>query len=191
MRGKVEEVRKETKDVWRKIIVNDPLYKDTFNSSQLKEKEGVSGDQKDENQNEGHLEGQGNTTLDANTGDNPMVIDSSTSPKIQKDDIVPSGNTGAPDKGDGAEKKELEKDEVKVVEVDKGKGVVDLVIDTPTVIGTPPQISINLDGPLNLGKMSLAKKLMRVATGQDQANQDLVKSESEDKKLIFMYVNVL
>lgn len=33
MIGKVEEVRKETKDIWRKIIVNDPLYKDAFKSS--------------------------------------------------------------------------------------------------------------------------------------------------------------
>lgn len=48
MIGKVEEVRKETEDIWIKIIVNDPLYKDAFKSSQPKVKEGVLGDQKDE-----------------------------------------------------------------------------------------------------------------------------------------------
>lgn len=30
MIGKVEEVRKEIEDIWRKKIVSDPLYKDSF-----------------------------------------------------------------------------------------------------------------------------------------------------------------
>lgn len=66
------------------------------------------------------------------------------------------------------------------VEVDKGKRVVDaLAIDTPPVKGTRtlPQILINLDGPLDIGQMSLAEKLILAATVQAQASQDLVKSE--------------
>lgn len=39
--------------------------------------------------------------------------------------------------------------------------------------------------------MSLVKMLMLVATVQAQASQDLLKSESEDKKLILMFVDVL
>lgn len=191
MIGRVEEVRKETEEIWRKKIENDPLYKDVFKSSQPEEKEGVSCDQKDETQTGGHLEGQGNTTLDIVTGDNPPVIDSSSFPEIQKDDTAPSGNIGAHDKGDGAKKMKLEKVEIKVAEVDKGKGVVDPGIDTRAVTGTPSQTSINLDGPLNLGHMSPAEKLMLAATVQAQASQDLVKSKFEDKRLILMSVKFL
>lgn len=34
MIGNVEEVRKETQDIWKKIIQNDPLYKDALKPSQ-------------------------------------------------------------------------------------------------------------------------------------------------------------
>lgn len=65
------------------------MYKDVFKSSQLEVKEGVSSDQKDETQIEGHLKDQGNTTLDTEISDNPLVIDSYVVPKIQKDDTIP------------------------------------------------------------------------------------------------------
>lgn len=63
MTGRVEEARKETKDIWRKIIVNDPPYKDAFKSSQPEEKKGVSGDQKGETRTRGHPKDQGNKIL--------------------------------------------------------------------------------------------------------------------------------
>lgn len=189
MIGKVEVVKKETVDIWRRIIKNDTLYRNVVKSSQPEVK-GVSDDQRDETQTKGHLEVQGNTTVDAETSDNPSVADSSTVPKIQNDDNAPSGNTGAQDKGDGAEK-EPEKEKVKDAEVDKEKGVVDLAIETPPVTRTPPQISINLDGLLNLGQISPIKNIMLAVVVQAQASQDLVKSEFEDKNLILMSVNVL
>lgn len=121
MIGKVEEVRKEKKDIWKKIIVKDPLYKDAFKSSQPKEKKSVSGDQKVETQTKGHLKDQDNTTLDVETGDNPPMMDSSTTPEIQKDDTAPSGNTSAKDKGDREERKDVESAEAKGSRVRQGK----------------------------------------------------------------------
>lgn len=61
-------------------------------------------------------------------------------------------------------------------------------IITPLVTGTPPKTPINLDGFVNLGKMSLAEKLILAADVQAQARQDLVKSESKDNKIILMLV---
>lgn len=88
-------MRKETEDIWRRIIKNDPLYKDSFKSSQSEVKEGAFGDLKDETQTKGHLEDQGNTTLDVEISDNPSVVGTFAVPEIQKDDIAPSGNTSA------------------------------------------------------------------------------------------------
>lgn len=105
--------------------MNDPLYKDAFKYSQSKEKQGVPNDQKGETQTEGHLEVQGNTTLDVETGDNPPMTYKSVAPKIQKDYTSPSGNTDAKDKRDEIEKKDVGSAEDKVAEVDKGKGVID------------------------------------------------------------------
>ncbi|XP_059078234.1 uncharacterized protein LOC131855990 [Cryptomeria japonica] len=45
-------------------------------------------------------------------GDNPLVVDNSTTSEIQKDDTAPSGNTSAQDNRDGVEKKELEKTKI-------------------------------------------------------------------------------
>lgn len=123
-----------------------------------------------------------------------MVDNIGEVPEIPKDDTAPSGNTGTQDKGNGAEKKETKKTKVQGAEVDKGKRVFDTsVIDTPPVkvTRTLPQISINLDGPLDIGQMSLAEKLMLATTIQAQASQDLVKFENEYKKLILMLVDVL
>lgn len=52
----VEEVRKETKDIWKKIIQDDSLYKDAFKSFYLEEKQSVFRSQKVETQFEDHLE---------------------------------------------------------------------------------------------------------------------------------------
>ncbi|XP_059078083.1 uncharacterized protein LOC131876657 [Cryptomeria japonica] len=90
--------------------------------------------QKNETQTEDHPKDQGNT--------------------------APIGNIGAKDKGDESEKKDVESIEDKVVEVDKGKGVADQTIVTRPVTGTLPQIPINLDGSVNLGKMSPTEKLI-------------------------------
>lgn len=38
-----EEVRKEIERIWKKIIQNDPLYKDAFKSSQSEDKQHDSG----------------------------------------------------------------------------------------------------------------------------------------------------
>lgn len=52
MVGRVEEVRKETKNIWKKIIMSNPLY---YNGAKKDEtshpvdQEGIFGDQKDEN----------------------------------------------------------------------------------------------------------------------------------------------
>lgn len=187
MIGRVEEVRKETEDIWRRIMKNNPLYSDAVQTSHPEVKEGVFSDKNDETQIEEHPEDQGNATLDVEISANPSVVDSAGEiSQIQKDDNAPSGNTGAHNKGDGAKVKEPEKSKV-----DKGKGVVDPAIDTPPVTRTLPQISINLDGPLDLGQMSLAEKLMLAVVVQARASQDLVKSESEDRKLILMSVDVL
>lgn len=117
-------------------------------------------------------------------------------PEVPKDDTAPSGDTSAQDKGNDAEEKEPKKTKVKDKgkEVDKGKKIVDTpTIDTPKDKGKKflPQILINLDGPLYIGKMSPAEKMMVATAVQAQANQDLVKSESEDKKLIHMSIDVL
>lgn len=118
-----------------------------------------------------------------------------------KDDTAPSGDIGAKDKeGKDVRKEESKKVKVqdKVEEVNKGKQKVENVlvtmeIDTPKDKGKRilPQISINFDGPLNIGQMSLAERLMVAATVQVQASQDLVKSETEDEKLIEMTAGVL
>lgn len=191
MIGKVEEMRKETEDIWRKIIKNDPLYKDAFKSSQPEEKKGLFGGQMDETQIEDHLEDQGNTILDSKTSDTPLVVDSSATPEIQQGDTAPSGNTGAKDKGDEGEKKYVGSTKAKVTKVDKGKRVADPKIFTPSVTWTPPQIPINLDGLLNLGKMFPTEKLMFATYMQSQDSQDLVKFESKEKKLILMSVDIL
>ncbi|XP_057834806.1 uncharacterized protein LOC131045274 [Cryptomeria japonica] len=86
------------------------------------EKQGVSRSQKNETQTKDHTEDQGNTTLDAEIGDSFPVVDNPATPKIQQVDTAPSGNTGAKDKGDELEKKDVENAKAKVSEVDKGKG---------------------------------------------------------------------
>lgn len=71
----------------------------------------------------------------------------------------------------------------------KGKGIANPTISTPSVTGIPPQI--NLDGLVDLGKLSHVEKLMLVVVVQAQTSQDLVKSKIEDKKLILMSIYVL
>lgn len=53
------------------------------------------------------------------------MVDSSAAPEIQQANTAPSGNTSAKDKGDESKKKDVESVEANIVEVDKGKGVVD------------------------------------------------------------------
>lgn len=108
------------------------------------------------------------------------MIDSSAAPMIQQTNI-----------GDKGEKKDVVSGEAKVIKVEKGKGIVDLTITTPPIAMILPQILINLDGSVDLGKMSPTKKLILVVIVQAQASQDLVKSENEDKKLILMSIDVL
>lgn len=101
----------------------------------MEEKKGVSGSQKVETQTEDHPEDQGNTTLDGDTNDVPLVVDNSTTLEIQQVDTAPSGHSGVKHKGDEGEKKDTKTKEAKVTQVDKGKGVG---IFTPLVTGTPP-----------------------------------------------------
>lgn len=113
MFGRVEEVRKETGDIWRRIMKNNPLYSDIVQTSHLKVNEGVFGDQKDETRTMEHPKDQGNISLDVEISANPLVIDNAGEvSEIQKDYTTPSGNTNAHDKGDGAEVKDFEKLEV-------------------------------------------------------------------------------
>lgn len=56
MIGNVEEVRKEIEEIWKKIIQNDPLYKDAFKSSHSEDKQGDFGSWKVETQSEDQLE---------------------------------------------------------------------------------------------------------------------------------------
>lgn len=90
MVGKVEEVRKETKEIWKMFLKNNQLQ--------------VNPNYDDDSQKEdtSHPEDQANATLDAKDSENPLV----DHPKIlegkveeakatPKDDTAPSGNTGA------------------------------------------------------------------------------------------------
>lgn len=97
-------------------------------------------------------------------------MDSSATPKIQHVDTTPSGGIGAIDKGNKGEKKDAKTTEAKVAEIDKGKSIADQPIVTPPVTGTLPQIPINLDGYVDLGKMSHTENLMLVATMKAQAS---------------------
>lgn len=98
-----------------------------------------------------------------------MVENIEEVPEIPKDDTTPNGNTGAHDKENDVEEKEPEKTEVQGAKVDKWKRVVDApTVDTPPVKGlrTLPQISINLDGPLDIGQISPTEKLMPIIAVQ-------------------------
>lgn len=106
------------------------------------------------------------------------MTDSTTTSIIQQTNI-----------GDKGEKKDSKSREAKITKVDKGKGIVEPSISTPPIIGIPPPI--NLNGSVDLGKMSCVEKLMLATVVQAQAIQDLVKSEIEDKNLISMSIDVL
>lgn len=121
MIGNVEELRKETEEIWKKIIANDALYKDAFKPSQPVDNQGVLGILKVETQTKDQSEDQDNTPLDVETDDAPPFLDSSVAPKIQQVDTKPSGDTVAIDKRDKGEKKDVETIEAKVVEVHKEK----------------------------------------------------------------------
>lgn len=70
---RVEEVRKEEKNIWEKIIMSNCLYNNGVQkdeTSHLVAWEGVSGDQKDETQTKGYPEDQ---SLDADISHNPPL----------------------------------------------------------------------------------------------------------------------
>lgn len=76
MIGEVEEVRKEIEDIWRRIMMNDSLYRDAVKTSHPEAKEGIFDDLKDETQTERNPKEQGNTTTNVETNVNPPMVDS-------------------------------------------------------------------------------------------------------------------
>ncbi|XP_059077213.1 uncharacterized protein LOC131876304 [Cryptomeria japonica] len=172
MIGSVEEVRKETKEIWRRIIKNNPLYSDAVQTSHSKVRAGVPNAQKDKTRTEIRLIDQSNVTLDVKISENPLVEGSIEEvPEVPKDDTAPSGDIGAQEKGDDVKKEEPKKIDVedRGVEVDKGKRNADTsTIDTQKDKEKKflPQKSINLDGPLDIGQMYPAEKMMVVLRAQ-------------------------
>lgn len=206
MVARVEEVRKETEEIWKKFLkINRlPINDDEAQKEDTSHLEVQVGAQKDEIQTEANPEVQ-----DIVDSQNPLtdhleimeskVEEAKATPKV---DIAPSGDISAQIKEQekDVDKVEMEKDKVqdKGEEVDKGKQKTNnvsviMAIDTLKDKGkiVLSQISINFDRPLDIGQICPAERLMVATVVQAQASQDLFKSETEDKKLIKMSIGVL
>lgn len=203
MVAKVEEVRKEIEEIWKMFL--------KFNRVLINNDDSLKDDSS-------HLIDQTHSTLDVADNQNPLVdhleimeMKGEEAQETPMDGTTPSGNTSAQAKEKEKDeeedltiqqqvvgREEAEKDNKQDKVQEKGEQRTDnflvvMEIDTHKDKGKRIllQISINFDKPIYIGQMSLAERLMVAATIQAQDSQDLLKSESEDNKLIEMSIEIL